>query len=94
MAAGKVGSISLTVIPDLKGLREKLRVAIDRIERSTKIKLQVEFEIDNASLSRVKSSIKSQLRDEKVKVAAAVDKSSLAKTRSQIEAAARDTKTH
>lgn len=94
MASGKVGSISLTVIPDLKGLREKLKVAIDRIERSTKIKLQVEFEIDNASMSRVKSSIKSQLRDEKVKVAAAVDKASLAKTRSQIEAAARDAKTH
>ena len=92
---GRVGSVSLSVIPDVSKFSRQLREQVEKIRQRWNRRppeFDVAAKLKDGTVEKIRREVEAKLRDVKVDVEATLDKSSFEKAKTELNAAAKAAK--
>jgi len=92
---GRVGSVSLSVIPDVSKFSRQLREQVEKIRQRWNRRppeFEVAAKLKDGTVEKIRREVEAKLRDVKVDVEATLDKSSFEKAKTELNAAAKAAK--
>lgn len=85
MAAGNVGSVSISVLPDLDKFKTKLAKALRKLEKQDRYQFHARVVLDKASLKKVKTQLAQALDDMDISLGIDVDRTQMMGAKRDVE---------